>query len=267
MQASFVPFDVLLTSLGAQVAVPAWMRPFSPRTVVGSKVKALHGLPALTVVEAREPRAILRRDGFLDSLARQQLRTPGRARILFVFDTQAPRVDAERLSDVLAHFSRHGDVEFARGAKQAELVLQSALAKIFVDRSRTEKAEPVVADPIGEIKEVIAATAPLRAGSGRLSARAVARTFGLSVAELAKLLGRSRQALSKTDDAESIQPALTAFARAARLRAVLPDDDFRAWLHMPNAQLDERQPIELIRDGRVEVIADLAENMLTGNPA
>jgi hypothetical protein len=258
--------DMLLTRPAGRVPVPGWIRTYAPRTVSGDKVAGLRGLPELTVVEAEGPRAILRRSDFLESLERQHSRTPGAAKILFVFKDRHSDVDARRMSDVLSHFSRLTDIEFARGSRQAAFALQEVIAKIWASRSRGAAAEPDD-DPLGRSKSVIAATAPLRAASGRLSARRVAAVFGLSVAELARVLGKSRQALAKTDDAESSQAGLSSFARIARLRAVLPDDDFRAWLHLPNEELEGRTPSVVIRHGNPEVVADLAEDMLSGSPA
>jgi len=121
-------------------------------------------------------------------------------------------------------------------------------------------------DPLGRLKSTIAATAHLRAASGRLSARRVAEAFGLTLAQLAAAIGKARQTVWKTDDAEALQPRLFAFERIARLRTVLSETDFRSWLNMPNEQLDERTPIEVVRSGKAEVVADLAEDMLSGSP-
>jgi hypothetical protein len=120
-------------------------------------------------------------------------------------------------------------------------------------------------DLLVELRSVVAATADLRTASGRLSARKVADTFGLPLAELSRLLKRSRQAVSKTADAESLQPALASFEGVARLRAILSEDDFRRWLRMPNDQLDNLSPLDVIRGGQAGEIADLVEDMLTGN--
>ena len=142
-----------------------------------------------------------------------------------------------------------------------------AWAKLLVHLGR-KVGKPASAgeDPLGELRAVIDATKSLRAESGRLSARAVARVFDLSVAELARLLGRTRQAVSKTDDAESLQRGLAPFARVARLQAAVSEKDFRAWLHLANRHLGDRQPLELIGEGHVEVVADLVDDMLTGSP-
>lgn len=122
-------------------------------------------------------------------------------------------------------------------------------------------------DPLRRLKSTIAATADLRAASGRLSARRVAEAFGLTLAQLAAAVGKARQTVWKTDDAEALQPRLFAFERTARLRTVLSESDFRSWLNMPNEQLGDHTPIELIRDGKADTVADLAEDMLTGNPS
>jgi uncharacterized protein (DUF2384 family) len=48
---------------------------------------------------------------------------------------------------------------------------------------------------------------------------------------------------------------------------VLSDEDLRAWLRTPNELLDGRSPWAVIRDGNVESVAELAEDMLSGSPA
>jgi transposase len=44
----------------------------------------------------------------------------------------------------------------------------------------------------------------------------VAKLFGVSLSQLARWVGRTRQALTKTPDAASLQPALGYFERVAR---------------------------------------------------
>ena len=155
-------------------------------------------------------------------------------------------------------------MEFARGAEQATLALDSALAKIWADLP--DEAPPPAADPLGRLKRVIAATADLRSEAGRLSARRVAEALGVPLSQLGAAIGKPRQTLWKTDDAEALQELLRPFERVARLRAVLTERDFRSWLNMANDQLDGRTPIDVIRRGQAGVVADLAEDMLTGSP-
>src|SRR5437016_4248801 len=74
--------------------------------------------------------------------------------------------------------------------------------------------------PLDDIKEVIESSRDLRVANGNLSANAVASAFGVSLNQLAGWLGRSRQALSKTPDSDSLQNGLAFFERVARLRVV-----------------------------------------------
>ncbi len=129
-----------------------------------------------------------------------------------------------------------------------------------------QKASRAAKDPLSQVKHVIAATADLRSPSGRLSAKRIAGAFGVSTAELAGLLGRKRQTVAKTDDAKSLQADLRPFERVAQLRSVLPGADFRRWLNFANEQLDRLTPLDAIRQGHAAAVADLAENMLVGNP-
>ena len=107
----------------------------------------------------------------------------------------------------------------------------------------------------------------MRTDSGRLSAEPVSELFGISKSELARLVGRTPQALSKTPDAESLQPPLEYFDKIARLRILLKDDTaFRKWLRTRNPSLDDKAPLELIREKKWQVLADFVDDTLTGTP-
>lgn len=121
--------------------------------------------------------------------------------------------------------------------------------------------------PLDRVNAIVNATGDLRVATGNLSAGAVASAFGVSMSQLADWLGRSRQALNKTPDADSVQNDLGFFERVARLRVVVPGDGFLKWLRMPNPQLDDKQPLELLAGGERQVVADLVDDMLTGAPA
>lgn len=113
---------------------------------------------------------------------------------------------------------------------------------------------------------MIAATQDLRSASGRLSARKVADLFELSLNAIAAIFGTTRQALFKTPDSKAIQGKLAPFERIACLRTLLASEEFRAWLNMSNELLDDLVPLELIQRGQASVVADLADDMLTGSP-
>src|SRR5689334_11264746 len=85
--------------------------------------------------------------------------------------------------------------------------------------------------PLDQLKQVVESTQDLRVPSGNISAENVAKVYGVSVSELATWLGKSRQTVTKTPDADSLQPALSFFERVARLRIALKtESDFRKWL-------------------------------------
>jgi hypothetical protein len=119
---------------------------------------------------------------------------------------------------------------------------------------------------LDEIKEIIDSTRDLRAASGNLSATAIASAFGVSINQLAVWLGRTRQAICKTPDADSLQNELGLFERVARLRVVVAKDRFLKWLRMPNSQLEGDRPLDLLAKGERQVVADLVTDMLTGSP-
>lgn len=102
--------------------------------------------------------------------------------------------------------------------------------------------------------------------TGRLDASKIADTLGMSVAKLAKLIGKSRATVAKTPDAPALQEKLRPYERILRLKARLPDEKLLAWLEAPNRHLDDQSPRSLIENGRAEVVADLVEDALTGQP-
>jgi hypothetical protein len=128
------------------------------------------------------------------------------------------------------------------------------------------KIAPPRPSSLDKVKQALDATNDLRVANGNLSATAVADAFGTSPSQLAHWLGRSRQALNKTPDADSLQDELAFFERVARLRAVVSQEGFLKWLRMPNGQLDGKKPLTLLADGDRQTLADLVDDMLTGAP-
>jgi len=121
--------------------------------------------------------------------------------------------------------------------------------------------------PLDQVKAVIESTADLREGNGNLSAARVARVFGVSLSQLAEWLGRTKQALSKTPDADSLQESLGYFERVARLRMITQGDaEFRKWLRAPHELLDNVPPLKLLARREWQALANYVEDILTGNP-
>ena len=256
----------VLTSSMPTIAVPEWMESFRPRVVKPAQLSRLAAFPDMTIVQEQALGSLLLKHRFLAQLSQGQEKGERSSKIVFVFERADSRVDSKRqLIELFSHFSRPADLEVARTPAAGKQAVDEAYAKLIAFRNQI--AHGVAgSDPLGELKEVLAATQQLRASSGKLAADRVAKEFGLSVTELAGVLGRNRQTVFKTPDADSLQRLLRPFECIARLRAVLSFEHFLHWLNRPNEQLDEKTPMDVVRSGRVGVVADLAEDMLTGQP-
>lgn len=161
----------------------------------------------------------------------------------------------------------------AKEAARIERLLQEveqALSGSRISGSAAVKKDPLPprSSPLDTIKQVLDATADLRTRGGNVSADCVAVLYGISVSQLANWLGKSRQSVTKTPDADSLQPTLAYFERVARLRAVVnTDDEFRKWLRTDSDLLDGKSPLAVMAEGQWQVVADLVDDMLTGAPA
>lgn len=121
--------------------------------------------------------------------------------------------------------------------------------------------------PLDQVKAVVQSTADLREANGNLSAVRVAKAYGVSLSQLAGWLGRSKQAVSKTPDADSLQDALGYFERVARLRMITKGDaEFRKWLRTPHELLDNAPPLQVMAKREWQALVDYVEDILTGTP-
>ncbi len=131
----------------------------------------------------------------------------------------------------------------------------------------TAQDAPPRPSPLDKVKGVLAATADLRLANGNLSAGRVAKLYGVSLSQLAGWLGRKKQAVSKTPDADSLQNALSYFEHVARLRLVMEDDaEFRKWLRTPQELLENESPLQVLAKGERQAMADYVDDALTGAP-
>jgi len=124
---------------------------------------------------------------------------------------------------------------------------------------------------ISEVKRHEVSAAPveqLRNNNGRLDAGLVSDMFDLNMTELALNLGLTRQALSKTPDSLSIQPALRDFERIVRSLLVVTGSikGLKMWLNSPNERFDEHTPIEILKLGKVKLLADWVDDARLGSP-
>lgn len=229
-------------------------------------------LPPITIVEVAEradPEDVKR---IAVTLAGKPAVPRGGGFVIFALEGN-PKTLPEWDVELLRPFRKPERVEIARMCDVEERIeaLVSKL-KIVSERPKAPAAEeeiaPTRSSPLDRVEELIAATKDLRESSGRLSATRVANAFGVSASRLARWLGRSRQAVSKVPDAESLQTPLGYFERIARLRAALGDHaDFKCWLRLASPELDGKRPIDLIDDGRWQEVVDLVDDTLTGSPS
>jgi hypothetical protein len=253
--------------LGRKEEVPLWAKEqYHARWAGIRQIETTESFPGVAVLRAGDLSKFEQGFDRLASAFGSLLAAPNQATVVLGF-AGAKSPDPFRLADILRHLALpSGRVEVAFGADQLPGSVCEAFAKHLLLKERQVESKPSAPDPLAGARKVIAATKNLRAANGRLSAHAVAERFGLKPAQLAKVLGKTKQAVAQTPDAPSLQTGLRQFERVARLEAVLTHNEFRAWLNQPNQHLDGDAPIDLLMAGRAEVVVNLAESMLTGTP-
>jgi len=104
--------------------------------------------------------------------------------------------------------------------------------------------------------------------SGRLDIRSVADLYNLSVSELARMIDVEVKTAHKTPDSVVIHESLIPFEEVARTLAVTKGNvsDFRRWLNASNTELDNRTPLQMIRDHQVRDVAGIVRSALLGQP-
>ena len=176
-------------------------------------------------------------------------------------------VAGSELASLLAQLSEEKS-QIERLLARVEEVLRSAATP-----KRRSGGAPVPAvpaprkSPLDKLQGVMANTADLRETNGNLTALRIAKLYGVSVSQLAGWLGRTKQAVSKTPDADSLQNALSYFERVARLRMMTKGDaEFRKWLRTPHPDVEGKNPLELLARGEWQTMADFVDDILSGTP-
>lgn len=172
-------------------------------------------------------------------------------------------------------------VEPETGSKEWEGRLHEVLTQLLASCLRTTtEAKVDEARDIDARKRVhppyLRASQPIRSErSGRIDAEKIRKFFGLTLRELAKILQLpNHQSIAKTPDAVRLEEKLHPFEEILHGRLLVNEDDvlFRQWLNTPNKEFpvyeDKRlSPMDFIRMGHPEVVANLVEDELTGHPA
>lgn len=163
------------------------------------------------------------------------------------------RVHAEDASERDAMGADPGE---SAAREEWEAPVSATEAKSALQRVR-ETTLPAARYRRGPIAELLRIQTPeLRAKSGRLDAKRIAKRLGVSLRDLAVPLGISHQALSKTPDSERAQEGLDPIARTlGLLDELLGRERERAWLNTLHARLGGETPLKALLSGRAEEVA------------
>lgn len=261
MNTASAPIPVTFAGLDHLGTVPRWAHdlPASRSTVTALCQEPK--LPELSIIQSTRPGRVLEAAGLFITFCETLVRASNASARLVLGFQRADRDEIIALAPLLARVpGLAGRIEFAPRTSDLQDAYLEAFTKVLATRREQ--------DPLAGIRSIAETTRDLRSGSGRLDARKIAATFGLPLTELARQIDCSKQRVSKTPDGEALQALLRPYERIARLRAALAEADFKAWLHTPNEHLENRDaPIDYLKAGASQPLADFAENMLTGAPA
>lgn len=249
--------------------LPSGLRLHNFERCTASELIESKSLPELIVLNATSPKKLSDFPLIINGLSHLLKNRSQVTWLIISYPTahDTPKRIGECTFETLKYFPYSTEhIEISLGKEQLQHTFYEAFAKWFAS-TKIKKISESQTDPLSEAREVIKATRPLLASSGRLSAKSIAKEFGLSLTKLSESIGRLKQTVSKTPDSPKIQSDLKPFEKTFRLRAMLSDRDFKAWLKRPNRHLDEATPLELILNGDTEIVADFAEDMLTGAPS
>lgn len=160
------------------------------------------------------------------------------------------------------------DVIVVHGDK-VEVILGTASA-------RPSEVEATIDRLASCVREAMAAYAPARSSlvpelhdprTGRIDAKLVAAYLDVPLSTLARALGKDYKAVFKSPASAPLQPRLapihrTVFAAERIFGGSRPST--LAWLNSPNKQFDGITPMQLVLEGRGEVVAHLLDATLAG---
>jgi len=250
--------DLIFTRLNQRGSIPRWVGKHGASRGVFSKAIQLDIDDNVIVIRERSVKSYVKNKAQIqDWFVKYE---PKAIQAQYVLCVEFPGDDKKHTTkELMDVFPRAyiDHMEIALGPESLEGSVWEAVEKM----SRRNR------DPLRESSRVAIAVEGLRSESGRLSATKVAEELGISVAELAKYLGSSRQAVSKTPDAKTLQLKLRPYERIIQLRSTLSKTKFKNWINHGFPDLDGLSPLELIAEGKVAVVADFAEDAILGTPA
>ncbi len=104
--------------------------------------------------------------------------------------------------------------------------------------------------------------------SGRLDAKLTAARFGMSLSDVCRSIGKKLQTVHQTPDAPGLQKSLFPFERiaSALLKLTGSEKGLKVWLNTPNDAFPGELPIDILKQGHRELLAEMLEDVLLGHP-
>jgi DNA-binding response OmpR family regulator len=106
-------------------------------------------------------------------------------------------------------------------------------------------------------------------GTGRLDAGRIASFLGVPLSSFAKFSDVSVAGLHKSPRSVSVQPHLIPIARSLAILTQLlsTKESILAWMNSPHPDLGGQTPLQLVLEGKGQVVTDLLEAALAGQPS
>ena len=141
--------------------------------------------------------------------------------------------------------------------------------------ARPAEVEATIDRLATSVREAMAAYAPARSSlvpalhdprSGRIDAKLVAAYLDVPLSTLARAVGKDYKAVFKSPGSAALQARLAPIHRTvvAMERVLGSRSSALAWLNSPNKQFDGITPMQLVLEGRGEVVAHLLDATLAG---
>jgi hypothetical protein len=104
--------------------------------------------------------------------------------------------------------------------------------------------------------------------SGRIDAEQVSELFGISLTLLADILQKNVQTVHKTPDAPALQDKLSQLEKIAvsLMELTGSEENLRSWFKASNPDLEGESPLSIIEKRHMEVVLQMLEDALLGQP-
>jgi hypothetical protein len=175
----------------------------------------------------------------------------------------APNLQEERYLAILSELHRR------RAAQSIDLAVNAWEAVARLLQRTTGYPMPEKRYVLDQIEGIDGLGDDLRDdATGKLDAKKVAELFDMRLARIAAAAGVARQSLDENPTSEKAQPLLRLFERVARLRAhpqVKDDAALRKWFRRGTPMLSGNSPDDLFNAGKLDVVAEKVDQLLTGD--